>query len=208
MKDHVELMVCSQAIVPMKAWSYDAIFKALEDDVPRTAAGLLDALDRQFQDADARMGRDEVPYSLIKPSQLARLAPLMKTLSVALGARANDLLKPPFLDVIGGARRPSCDAALLDLGALCGALAASPDPALAGPAGEMLAFLASGDGPVVEHRPRATAFHGISAFYLPPPELRRFSFGSQVTTFEYRRLAVCEPTAWDLVAFAVDGQSL
>jgi hypothetical protein len=60
---------------------------------------------------------------------------------------------------------------------------------------------------VLERSPAGTAFHGISAFYLPPPRLRRFSFGSEVTTFDYRKLAVCDLTGWDRVAFAADGAS-
>jgi hypothetical protein len=208
LKDGVELMVCSQAIVPLRAWTYDEMFKALDDDVPRTALGLLDALDRQFQVADARMGRAEVPYSIIRPSLMTRLGPVMKPLSAALSAAPGSLLQAPIAEAIAAARRPSCDAALLDLGALCTALAALTESGCCGAAAQLQAFLASADRPVIEHRPRDTAFHGISAFYLPPPELRRFSFGGDVTTFEYRKLGVCAATGWDLVAFTVDGATI
>jgi hypothetical protein len=208
LKDDVELMVCSQAIVPLRAWTYSEIFKALDADVERTGRALLDALDRQFHVPDARMGRAEVPFSLVRPSFMTRLAPVLKPLAVALGVQPGDLLKAPLLDAIAAARRPSCDAALLDVGALCDALARVPDSAVAGPAARLLEFLASADRPVLEHRPRDTAFHGISAFYLPPPDLRRFSFGGDVTTFDYRKLGVCEATAWDQVAFAVDAEAI
>ncbi len=208
LKDGVGLMVCSQAIVPLRAWNYDEIFKALGPDVENTARGLLDALDRQFAEADARMGRQEVPYSILRPALMTRFGPVMKALAAALSAAPAKLLQPPLRDAIAAARRPSCDAALLDLGALCAALALLPEWGSDGPVSRLQAFLASDDRPVLEHRPRDTSFHGISAFYLPPPDLRRFSFGGDVTTFAYRRLGVCAATGWDQVAFTVDGAAV
>ena len=207
LKDHVELMVCSQAIVPIKAWRYGDIFKALGPDVETTARTLLKALDRQYQLPGATGGRSEVPYSIIKPSRLDGLSAMMQALSQALAQAGVDLQKAPLLDALASARRPISDASLLDLGAFCAQLAKLPSLGSAAAAAEILALLASSESPVLERSPAGTAFHGISAFYLPPPRLRRFSFGSEVTTFDYKKLAVCDSTGWDRVAFAADGAS-
>jgi hypothetical protein len=117
--DGVDFMVCSQAIVPLRAWHYDEIFKVLDADVERTARGLLDALDHQFEDADARMGRAEVPYSIIRPSLMPKFGPLMKALVTALSAAPASLLQSPLLDAIDAASHDG-RRALRGLGAAAG----------------------------------------------------------------------------------------
>jgi hypothetical protein len=206
-KDQVNLLVSSQATVPLKAWTYGQIFRALGDDVDESAMKLLNAVARQYRDPANRLGRAEVPYSVIRPSRIDALGSELKELCAALSPSAAAMQRPPFSDAIAAARRPSSDAALLDLGALCSGLAAMKDFGGASQARDVLRALRSPESPIVSHRPGGSAFHGISAFYLPPPGMRKHSFGSAVTTFDYRKLRVCGATAWDQVAFAVDGQA-
>ena len=203
-KDHVDVMVSSQATVPLKAWTYGEIFRALGADVEISAKKLLDAVSRQYRQAADRLGRDEVPYSVIRPSQLDRMGGGLKALASSLASDLDALQRSPLLDAIANARRPSSDAALLDLGALCHGLVDVKDFAGAAHAKEVLQALRSPASPVVAHRPGGSHFHGISAFYLPPPGRRKHSFGSAVTTFDYKKLRVCEATAWDQFAFAAD----
>ena len=203
-KDHVDVLVSSQATVPLKAWTYGEIFRALGDDVELSAKKLLDAVSRQYRDPANRLGRDEVPYSVIRPSQLDAVSSSLKALSASLAAHTDALQQPPLSAAIANARRPSSDTALLDIGALCHGLSALKACAAARPAGDVLKALRSPATPVLAHRPASSHFHGISAFFLPPPGRRKFSFGSAVTTFDYRKLRVCEATAWDQVAFAAD----
>lgn len=205
-KDHVDVMVSSQATVPLKAWTYGEIFRALGDDVEVSAKKLLEAVSRQYREAEDRLGRDEVPYSVIRPSQLDRIGGSLKALAASLARDAGALQRAPLSEAIANARRPSSDAALLDLGALCHGLAEVKAFGGVACAKEIVKALRSpASSPVVAHRPGGSHFHGISAFYLPPPGWRKHSFGSAVTTFEYRKLRVCEAAAWDQVAFAADG---
>jgi hypothetical protein len=53
-KDHVNLLVSSQATVPLKAWTYGEIFRALGDDVDESATRVLNAVARQYRDAANR----------------------------------------------------------------------------------------------------------------------------------------------------------
>ena len=191
--------------MPLKAWTYGEIFRALGDEVDESATRVLNAVARQYRDAANRLGRVEVPYSLIRPSQIDALSAPLKNLSAALASNAPALLRKPLTDAIALARRPSSDAALLDVGALCSGLAAIKDFGGAAHAKEVLRMLRSPSSPIVAHRPGGSAFHGVSAFYLPPAGMRTHSFGGAVTTFDYKKLRVCGATAWDQVAFAADG---
>jgi hypothetical protein len=204
-KDHVSLLVSSQATVPLKAWTYGQIFRALGDDVDESAMRLLNAIARQYRDPANRLGRAEVPYSVIRPSRIDAIGDALKALTTSLAPSAATMQRAPFTDAIANARRPSSDAALLDIGALCGGLATLKDFGGAAAARSVVQALRGPSSPVISHRPGGSAFHGISAFYLPPPGMRKHSFGSAVTTFDYRKLRVCGATAWDQVAFAADG---
>jgi hypothetical protein len=204
-KDHVNLMVSSQATVPLKAWTYGDIFRALGTDVDATGRKLLTALGKQYRAASNRLGRAEVPYSLIRPSRIDALGTALRGLATSLAAQPDALGQPPYVDAIAGARRPSSDVALLDLGALCSRLMTTTDTSVAPHAEHVVEVLRSAATPVLGHQPADSTFHGISAFFLPPAGARRHSFGSAVTTFDYRKLRVCEATAWDHIAFAADG---
>jgi hypothetical protein len=208
-RDHVNLLIGSQATVPLKEWTYGQLFKALDSSdqvkpptLEHTARRVLDALNRQFQFAAARDGQTEVPYSLIDPSRVWNLQSPMQALGAAM-AVAGPQSSAIRAAVANARRMPITDPAFLDLLALSESL--QKVPAVTGPATQMLNVLQdAGVSPVLARRPDPSAFNGIGVFYFPEPDLRSKSLANFVTTFDYHKLESSAATAWNMVAFAED----
>ena len=205
LRDHVDLMICSQAKVPIRAWRYSDLFKALKGDGDVRAIGraVLSALSKEFDTPTERNNRGEVPYTLLAPGEIRRLREPLSRLSQAIGPEG--ARSPEVRRAIDAARNADeADPALVDIAKL--ALGLERIPALAEAARSLLDTMRRGDGgPVVAHVPYVSAFSGLSLFHFPPAATRsRSFFADGVTSYDYDPLDACRATGWHAVAFSED----
>jgi hypothetical protein len=198
--DLTDYLICSQARVPLRTWTvWEEIFDQLVADPTDVVRPVIQAICKHYEDVAERNGRDEIPFSLLRPVGVREhLDAPIAALSTHLRARGGNVRIAEAIEQ----SRPAegGDAALLDVQRLVMNLRNAGDPDIAAAAEVILAALRP--NVVVQNTPEKSQFGGLGLFHFPREPLRRVeSFANEVTRETYAGLQFSKKTRWHEVAF-------